>query len=148
MASAVRFTKAEREFITQQVQTCRNAKEEKLRESILEKLEKSELVKGKGRAPGMSYGEITAAFREVLGDRLAPAMGEFVGAVVQGVRRMGLSRSDLTTIAVVAGAQWKGRIKEQSLVNQAQVLLSAPLPSTPPSGIEPPGTKPVGMDDI
>ncbi len=63
MAAAVRFSKAERDFIIQALTVTRNDKEEKLRTSIVDKLERSEMVKGKGKAPGIGWVRAVNAMR-------------------------------------------------------------------------------------
>lgn len=144
--AALRFTKAEREFIRKILTPLPpewKVGELKLADSILDKLEKSELVRGTGRAPGLPYPAILAAFRAGLGDRLLNPMGATVARLCARVRELGLSIDDCTAIAVSAAKRWRGPVKAISLVNNAELLLSAPLPDeTTPSGA------PMEMEDL
>lgn len=147
MAAGVRFTKVEREFIRGWVQAtvdsgAAGSRDRKTADSILEKLEKSEMVKGKGRAPGIPYPKVLEAFRCELGDRLVPPLGGAVGMMLKRIGTLGLTLDDLHTIAREAGRRWKGRIKAESLVRQAETLLHESRLDTPLTGA------PVGMEDI
>jgi hypothetical protein len=126
VAAGVRFTKAEREFILRAVDTCHTVKEEKLRESIVDKLEKSELVKGKGRAPGLALSEAFSGFSQELGTRVTyppRTAGPLLGQMANRLRMLGLTRGDCVTVARVAGLKWKGQIKAETLIRHAENLL-------------------------
>ncbi len=131
MAGAIRLTKAEREFITRAIGTCRDNKEEKLRTSIIAKLDKSEAPRG----TGIDVKAAVATFEGVLGARLIKPIGAVWGMMQSRLRVLGLTEADCTRIATVAGADWAGRIKAESLVRQAEKMLSdtAAGPSTPRS---------------
>lgn len=143
MAAGVRLTAAEREFLERKLAVQFDPKEKRLAESILDKLEKATMVKRKG-PPGIEYGVLMGAFQEGLGSRLVAPMGGVVGMMLSRARTLGLTRSDCVTIARAAGAKWQGRIKAESLVRQAEVLLaeaSDPHPSPREAAV-------VEMDEI
>lgn len=128
MARGVRFTKPEREVI-------RNAfglagfsltdKQRKVANSVLDKLEAAEAPKEARGA--VTLAEATAAFQAELGSRLTlPPSPDQTWYIVQQKRlkQLGLTNDHCTTIAREAGAQWQGRIKLASLINQAESLLA------------------------
>lgn len=130
MARAIRFTKAERELLLRLVSpvdmslnNC-GSKIVKTAAAIRAKLELSELpVKG-------SYLTVTdaiSAFREVLGNRLVAPGFQAVGVLGQmknRIQALGLTRADCVTIAKVAGAEWQGLVRAESLVRQADKLMA------------------------
>lgn len=92
-------------------------------DSLLTKLDKAELMSGVKR--GLSPQDAVEAFKEVLGTRLVAPLGSVWGEIGGRIRRLGLSRMQCVTIAKVAKDQWRpGPIKAESLVRQAEVLLS------------------------
>ena len=144
MASAIRLTGAEREFLARKIDEagCTNDKEERLRASVLAKLEASEMPV---RKTGLSAQVAVEAFAGVLGNRLVQppraALGVW-GAMGNRLRMLGLTRGDCVTIAKVAAAAWRGPIKAESLVRQADTLLSG-------AQMEVPGTSagPVALEE-
>jgi hypothetical protein len=144
MAGAIRFTKAEREWMRGWLENAVKADAEvgdtkavRAGESVLKKLELAELpVKQRSY---LTVPDAIKAFREVLGPRLLAPRYEARGVLGQmknRIQALGLTRSDCTTIAKVAGAEWKGVIRAESLVRQADKLLAGaqmelPATSTP-----------------
>ncbi len=134
-AGSIRLTKAERAYL----EAALGSDPSKVAGRILEKLERSELVKGRGRAPGLGAQEAIRAFREVLGDRLVlppPGAAGVYGQMANRLRDMGLTFDDCLTIARAAIC-WKARrIEAESLIRQAAKLLAegpegAPKASAP-----------------
>lgn len=127
MAGALRFTKAERELIRHALEWLRQGqdKSSKTAESVLEKLELAELPVRKGSY--LTVPDAISAFREVLGQRLLAPRFEARGVLGQmknRIQALGLTRQDCITIAKVAGEQWQGVIRAESLVRQADKLLA------------------------
>lgn len=130
MARGIRFTKAERAWILGFADG--QAATSKLAASIVAKLEESELpVK---RASYLTVPDAIAAFRGVLGPRLiAPPFSAagVMGQMKNRIQALGLTKTDCETIAKVAGVGWQGQIRAESLVRQADKLLTEsqlPLP--------------------
>jgi len=140
MAGAIRLTAAERELVrdlleTEAARTVRDGGARKrTATAALAKLEASELPVRKN---GLAAQTAVEAFVQVLGNRLVkpPAGAQGVwGAMGNRLRMLGLTRGDCVTIARVAGAAWRGPIKAESLVRQADTLLSgaqSAIPGTP-----------------
>lgn len=147
MAGSIRLTKAEREYLRVVLDNTALPDRRAPHESILEKLEKSELVKGKGRGPtGLGYEAIIGALRAAVGDRLIPPMGGVIGMVTKRVQLLGLTISDIETIGREAALQWQGRIKAESIIRAAERLLADSRGGGPaPRTNEP--RRPMGMDD-
>lgn len=155
MAKGVRFTKSERESLKSVLShvylTDYGSRIVKDAASILEKLELAEMPVKK--APGLSVNDAIAAFREVLGQRLLAPGYQAVGVLAQmknRIQALGLTRDDCVRVATVAGAQWQGVIRAESLVRQADKLLAGSQGDTKPFAPPPRGGSPVelGEDDI
>lgn len=125
MAGAIRLTKAEREFIREAIAThtspwgTASPKAQKLAGSINAKLDKSEAPKG----TGVDVKVAVAAFQGVLGTRLIMPMGSVWGIMQNRIRALGLTTADCTKIAEAAKGEWRGPVKAESLVRQAEKLL-------------------------
>lgn len=152
MAGAIRLTKAEREFLLNEVPFVRecalqsgNKRAMKVADAIIAKLEAAE----KPRGSGVPAAQAVEAFREVLGNRLiAPLSGaRGVWAQIQNrLNALGLSRMDCVSAAKAAAAEWRGPIKAESIVRQADRLLQAAQLEIP--GARGASTAPVEMDDL
>lgn len=128
----VRFTKAETAWMLGWLQSSLEAEREsgkrgdvRLGESVITKLEAAELPVRDSCAVKVT--DAIAAFREVLGGRLiAPPFGAagVLGAMKRRMAALGLSLTDCRTIAKIAGAAWRGPIRAESLVRQADKLLA------------------------
>lgn len=129
----MRLTKAERELLdalldldvrdlTDDVRE--RARFDKARLSLVAKLEAAE----KPRGTGVAVAAAVEAFREVLGNRLIAPLSSARGVWAQMQNRLnalGLSRMDCISAAKVAGVEWRGAIKAESIVRQADRLLQA-----------------------
>lgn len=133
MAKGIRFTKPERELLHQLTSFYRESSQRnadrktrsKLADSILEKLELAELPVSKGTY--LTVPDAISAFREVLGPRLVAPGFQAVGVLAQmknRIQSLGLTRADCVAVAKVAGIQWAGPIRAESLVRQADVLMA------------------------
>jgi hypothetical protein len=137
MARAVRFTKPERELIKEALglytpgdrrigAIVTTKGKTAAAESALEKLiasEKPEPPKLKAKLTLQAALEI---FRGALGARLVlPPIGAdgMYGAMQRRLTALQLDAEQCRAIAVQAGAEWAGRIKASSILNQAEVLL-------------------------
>jgi hypothetical protein len=150
--ATLRLTKAEHDYLTWLLEdgagraTLRGTPDKRALESVRTKLEVSALVKGKGRAPGISVRAATDAFRRVLGDRLvlppSGAAGVFA-AMGKRLALLNLTEDDCEHVARAAAARWRGPVKAESLIRQAETLLS-----DAPQGTAPQGTPPLEMEDI
>lgn len=134
MATAIRFTKPEREWLREWVTANLEAESQaihvrgiKLGQSVLDKLIESERPK-ESRGAGLAVTDALDAFKSALGDRLVvpPTPGKPWWAMMgNGLKKYGLTRQQCVTIAKTAGAKWRsGFIKAESLVRQATVLLA------------------------
>lgn len=132
MAGAIRLTKAEREYLRTWL-TATGVMDfgkagAKVKVSLLAKLDKSE----KPKTEGLGVKEAVGAFQGVLGDRLILPMGAVWGMMQNRIKALGLTVEQCSAIASAAGTQWSGRIKAESLVRQAEKLLTDEgNPSTP-----------------
>lgn len=140
MAGAIRLTQAEREVLAEvdeilgdgfwdDPEERSHKKSRKAWSSFIAKVRKSE-----AKAAGLDVKAAVEAFRGVLGSRLILPMGAVWGMMQNRIRALGLTEADCTAIAKVAAADWAGRIKAESLVRQAEKLLSegqTPGTSTP-----------------
>jgi len=149
--AGVRFTKAEREVIKYaigELVSVRKASDHKHLDSVLAKLELAEMPVKKG-----TYLTVPAAidaFRGVLGNRLvAPPFSALgvLGKMKNRIQALGLTAADCVTVAKVAGAQWQGVIKAESLVNQADKLLAESQLELDPGAPPPPKRSPVQLGD-
>lgn len=151
MARGLRLTKLEREVVKFALEdwSPKKAAWIKARESINAKLEESELpVK---RSSYLTVDDAIAAFRGVLGPRLIAPLPAAAGVKAQmknRIQALGLTRADCESVARVAGVQWDGQIRAESLVRQADKLMAEAqleLPTAPRK----PGTAPapVELDD-
>jgi hypothetical protein len=142
----LRFTKAEREYLGQRLATSAASKtEERLRQSILDKLEKSELVKGKGRAPGIGWFAAAAAMRTVLGPSLATPPSPDVGWIMKmsnRIRELGLTADDCARIAQALKARGRAPFSFEKAIWEADRLLAAPA-TTPQAS-----SAPTEMEDL
>lgn len=133
MASAIRLTKAERTVLrealedwTSVVLTEVATKDKKIVEGILTKLDLSELGLKK-KSTGLAVPKAVEAFRGVLGARLIvpPTPGpSWWAQMSRKLADYGLTEGDCRTVAKVAAAQWQGPIRAESLIRQADRLLS------------------------
>lgn len=139
MAASIRFTKAERELIEDAVKSVfigvgsghPTKTEEKLQQSILDKLEKSELVKKGARPGGIGWEAAAGAMREVLGPSLAlPPRPDYVWVAKMNnrIRDLGLSLANCQSIAKVLLAKgWKVYSFEKTIWSADTLLASAQL---------------------
>lgn len=137
MAGAIRLTKAERDFIREAIATHTSPwgtaapKVQKLATSVNAKLDKAEAPKD----TGVDVKVAVAAFEGVLGSRLTKPMGAVWGIMQNRIRALGLTEEDCTKIAKAAAAEWRGPVKAESLVRQAETLLQGTgTSSTPKKG--------------
>lgn len=116
--------------------------------SILDKLELAEMPVAKGTY--LTVNDAIDAFAGVLGKRLIAPTFQAVGVRAQmknRIQALGLTRADCVTVAKVAGAQWQGAIRAESLVRQADKLLQESqldLSGAPP---KPKHASPVELSD-
>lgn len=127
-----------------------SAREQKLRDSILRKLEVSELTVKSARPTGIGWAKAADAMREVLGTSLALPPRPDVGWIARmsgRIRDLGLTEEDCTTIAREAAK--KGRRTESfewlikkapEYLAEAQLAPTSPVPPAPPKT-----TRPVSM---
>lgn len=141
MASAIRLTKAERDLIRRRL-VVETEKEAATRETILEKLTRSELPPVKKR--GISLTDAIAAVRGVLGSRLVlpPTItAGWAAAQTNRLNQLGMTLDLCRLVAEEAGRQWRGPIKMESVVRQADRLLHdigqtvTPSPSSAPRAV-------------
>lgn len=130
---AVRFTRAEREYLFQLLPL-----DNKIAISITAKL----VAADKPAVKGLAVSTALDAFRRALGNRLIPPLRTASGvyaAMQKRLTALGLSEADCYEIARVAGEVWEGVIRAESLVRQADKLLGGlggavtkpPLPGQP-----------------
>lgn len=130
MARGVRFTKPERELIRGWAYDFikgQPLKESWRRtaESIGAKLDTAEAPQVP-KAKGLPVRDAIDGFRDGLGNRLLALDSYSTGWYAKVSNRLsllGLTKEDCTTIARNAGQEWKGRIKVDSLVNNAERFL-------------------------
>jgi hypothetical protein len=150
--AGIRFTKAERAVIRYMLSGPSDsllASEKKAAASVLEKLDLSELVKGKKRSAGLGAARACEVFAQVLGPRLVrppPGAVEIYGAIGNRVRQLALTEEDCHYIATKASHLWTGMIKAESIVRNAEMLMAVDVgtPAKPVSRV----AAPVGMEDI
>jgi hypothetical protein len=125
----IRFTKSERDSLKKILGHVHlsdyGSRIVKDAHAILEKLELAEMPVKKGTY--LSTNDAIAAFKEVLGQRLLAPGFQAVGVLAQmknRIQALGLTRQDCVTIAKVAGSEWQGVIRAESLVRQADKLLA------------------------
>lgn len=120
--AGIRFTKAERQLIRSAIEALSHTK---VTESILEKLDRSEVTPKKKRE-GMSVAAAIEAFRGVLGSRLVlppnPSAGWYAMQSAQ-LTRLGMTPDLCRAVAMQAGSIWQGNIKAESIIRQADRLL-------------------------
>lgn len=130
MAKAIRFTKPEREWLkmmlTQWLEIGSwGGKAKKAAESIVVKLAQSEAPQEKLR-DYLTVKDAIEAFRSVLDRRLiVPPNGAgllFI-QMQHKLKALALTREQCVQAATQAGSEWKGNIKAQSILNQAEALL-------------------------
>jgi hypothetical protein len=129
-AGKVSFTALERQVTVDALRgTVEFGKGPRLRaaQSVIDKLEKSTKPKP-AKATGLSATVAVEAFKDVLGSRLlAPlpnAQGVWMG-IGRRLAALGVSRMDCVAMAKSAAVLWpKGRIKAESIVRNAELLLS------------------------
>lgn len=125
MAGGVRFTKPEREYLIELLNECRGETSKKLRASILDKLEKSELVKKRPTQAGIGWRPAYDAMKGVLGNRLVlpPSLtGEWIGRMSYRIRVLGLTEEHCRTIAKnISG--WRGVISFERVIMGADRYL-------------------------
>jgi hypothetical protein len=154
VAGAVRFTKAERSLVQALVASMKAphnhyaGRDIRTGEGILEKLEKSELVRGAGKAPGLGWTRAAAAMRAVLGPRLAVPPSPDIAWIMKmsnRIRDLGLTELNCRGIAGVLLARTHPRYHsfERAIWDADKLLAEAQLgpPTRAPSG-------PVGMEDL
>ena len=141
----MRFTKAERAWLFSLANEAVKADpgQTKMAMNVFEKLKNAE----KPRGSGVPAAQAVEAFREVLGNRLiAPLSGaRGVWAAMQNrLNALGLSRMDCVSAAKAASVEWRGPIKAESIVRQADRLLQAAQLEIPGAGSQ----RPVEMEDV
>lgn len=138
MARGIRFTKAERAVVKALLEKYiaeTGVPRQRNADSALAKLEESELPVKKSTC--LTVPDAIAAFRWVLGPRLiAPPFSAagVLGQMKNRIQALGLTKTDCEAIAKVAGVEWEGQIRAESLVRQADKLLTEsqlPLPTAP-----------------
>lgn len=130
-ARAVSFTKPEREFLLAGLgpggwNTALFKHGEKLAASVIEKLELSEFA-AKKPSHDLTVNAAINAFRGVLRDRLIVPPYSAVGVLAAMKRRivaLGLTEETCAQVARAAAEQWRGPIRAESLVRQADALLA------------------------
>lgn len=140
MAAGVRFTKAEREAIRTAFEEFRPVKASWItaKQSVLDKLEKSEMVKPSDKPSGIGWAAAAKAMREVLGPTLAVPSNPSVEWMVKmnnRIRDLGLSLQDCRSIAkVLAAKQWRVYSFEKTIWAADTLLAEAQLeiPQTQP----------------
>ena len=129
-ARAVTFTKLEREALKWAGEVlpglCEDSKQLRGLQSAVEKVEASEFPSKK---PPTEFSVTAAinAFRGVLRDRLIVPPYSAVGVLAAMKRRivaLGLTEESCTQVARAAAEQWRGPIRAESLVRQADALLA------------------------
>ncbi len=136
MATPLKLLKGEREWLAGFLRetTGLSKPHERLKQAVLQKMEVSELNLRKpkrARDPrGVPLELAMGVFNQVLGSRLIPPLPTAFGirgAMQSRLNATGLSLPDCRRIAEAAGARWRGGIKAESLIRQAEALLT-PLP--------------------
>lgn len=150
MATGVRFTKPERELLATLLSVDGlTAKDKKLAESIVAKLEKSELTKAGATAPGIGWVVAAGVMREVLGPTLAtPPHPDPVWMMKMNnrIRTLGLSVQDCKSIAkVLWQKQWRVYSFEKTIWNADTLLAEAQLEIPQTKG---PDRRPMAMEEI
>jgi hypothetical protein len=139
MTSSVRFTRDEREFIQQLVTAhATSAREAKLRDRIVDKLEKAALnLKKRKPEPGLGWFEAQRTMRGYLGNRLAvpPHPSEMWQMRMSSrIRDLGLTREDCVRLCQFAeGTGWRPPFSFETLIRGADRYLAAP-PTPAPTG--------------
>lgn len=128
--AGIRLTKAERGVIDYINERCPDVLEgmPKLAKAWTSFMSKVEASVAPDKGCSLPLKEATAAFREVLGNRLVLPPSGAAGVYAQMTKRLkalGLTRGDCVTVAKSAAAEWRGPIKAVSLLNQADTLLAA-----------------------
>ncbi len=146
MAAGIRLTAPERAYLRAKLEP----ETTKLAEGILDKLDKSELVRArKKQRGGLSIDAALAAFAVALGGRLIrppPRAFTVFGQMARRIADLGLTKEDCTRIAIEAGRRWpRGGIKAESIVRQADALMTREI-NVDPEARAPDG--PVKMEDI
>ncbi len=135
MAGSVRFTKEERLWLLGWIKPALDAEREggtkrdvRVATAVVDKLEKSELVKKRRPEPGLGWRAAYEAMKGVLGPRLVlpPSVtGEWIGRMSSRIRVLGLTEEHCRTVAHnVSG--WRGVIAFERLVQGADRYLHAP----------------------
>jgi hypothetical protein len=96
------------------------------RETLLAKLDAAEAPATKEK-PGVTFAQAELAFRSALGARLVtpPNPPHSYYAVNQRkLTLLGITDEQCKQIAAEAGSQWTGRIKMESIINQAASLMA------------------------
>ncbi len=146
MAGAIRLTRAERGWLVRVLGEVDY--DQGVRDAILDKLDKSELVKARQPA-GIGWKVAADAMREVLGARLAVPANPAVGWIVQmsnRIKNLGLTAGDCRTVARVLEAKgWKTYSFEKAIWAADRLLQEAQLEL---AGTEAPrSAHPLEMDD-
>lgn len=101
---------------------------ERVRKGLADKLDQ---LDNPVKRVGITAGQLLDEFRVILGARLVLPPSSAVGVYAQIARRaeqLGLSIAQWRAVAREAGARWRGPIRAESIVRQADVLMSdAPL---------------------
>ncbi len=153
MTASVRFLKAEREYLVKLLEMVHapTKADIKARDGILEKLEKSELIKKTAKPAGIGWERAAAAMRGVLGPTLALPPSPDIGwrSKMSGrVRDLGLSELDCVSIAKVLRAKgWKTYSFEKTIWAADRLLAEAQLPLSGVPDKPKPTTRPVEMDE-
>ena len=154
MASSLRFSQKERDYLRRVIAEAEGAEPGKIGEGVLEKLERSELTGTKKSTPGIGWQRAANAMREVLGKSLAlpPRPTEqWMAWMSQRIKMLGLSEADCRSIAKVVQAKgWRPPISFETLIKGADRHLSEaqmPLPAVTSTPSRSGWTAPTEVDD-
>lgn len=130
---AVRFTKAEKDLLVELLGpalAAESPKARKIASVIVAKLVAADTPKP---VSGTSIREAIDAFRRALRDRLIvppSSAGALYARMQQRLSELGISAADCYEVARLAAEVWAGPIRAESLVRQADKLLSGtPAPA-------------------
>ncbi len=156
MGAPIRLTAAETAWLTSWLSKNVEADREhgdkaatKIGERVLEKLEKSELVKGKGRPAGLGWNAAAAAMRGVLGAKLAVPPNPDIGWIMKmsnRIRDLGLVEEHCERIArALERKGWRTYSFEKAIWEADRLLAeSDSQPEKPKTA----SAIPVGPEDI
>jgi hypothetical protein len=128
VSGKLRLVKVEREVVRMALAEWNPLKQAwvNAKESTLDKLDRSELIRGKGRpSTATPIRDVMRVFSGVLGRRLIPppSSGRQIWAQMQRrVDALGVDLEGCRELAEEAGRRWQGSIKAESIVRQAERL--------------------------